>query len=340
MDVYSKTPTKITQLQSEVESGGMKKTKNKVDLIPKPPEKITLSGHRSPVTFVTFHPRFSYLASCSEDATIKVYDWETGELEKTLKGHTKAVHCIDFDPKGDLIASCSSDLTIKIWDMNDDYNCIKTLYGHDHSVSSIKFYSGGEMIASASRDKAIKLWEISTGFCGHSQWIRSLSISEDNKYLASCSSDQTIKIWDILTGECKNEAKGHEHVIEQVCFLPSTSHTFIKSLCQLKKIEGPLLVSASRDKSIKLFDGLSGQCLYTFNGHDNWVRGVAVQPMGKYLLSVSDDKSLRVWDLESGKCVKHFEAHSHFVTCIAIHPSAPLVATGSVDQKVCVWESR
>jgi platelet-activating factor acetylhydrolase IB subunit alpha len=43
--------------------------------IPRPPEKFVLTGHRSPVTRVIFHPVFSVLASCSEDSTIKVRHW-------------------------------------------------------------------------------------------------------------------------------------------------------------------------------------------------------------------------------------------------------------------------
>lgn len=34
---------------------------------------------------------------------MKIWDWETGEFERTLKGHTRAVHDVDFDPKGDLL---------------------------------------------------------------------------------------------------------------------------------------------------------------------------------------------------------------------------------------------
>jgi len=58
----------------------------------------------------------------------------------------------------------------------------------------------------------------------------------------------------------------------------------------------------------------NGNCLHIFEGHDNWVRGIAFHPTGKYLYSCSDDKSIRVWDTASGKNVKKYlEAHSHFI---------------------------
>jgi platelet-activating factor acetylhydrolase IB subunit alpha len=43
------------------------------------------------------------LASASEDTTIKIWDYESGEYERTLKGHTKAVQDITFDAKGNYL---------------------------------------------------------------------------------------------------------------------------------------------------------------------------------------------------------------------------------------------
>ncbi len=70
------------------------------DWVPRQPSRHSLSSHRLPITKVAFHPLFSQLASASEDSTIKIWDWETGEFERTLKGHTKAVQDLDFDSKG------------------------------------------------------------------------------------------------------------------------------------------------------------------------------------------------------------------------------------------------
>lgn len=44
--------------------------------------KIRVYGHRSPVTRVIFHPVFSVMVSASEDATIKVWDYETEILNE------------------------------------------------------------------------------------------------------------------------------------------------------------------------------------------------------------------------------------------------------------------
>lgn len=49
---------------------------------------------------VIIHPMYSVMVSSSEDGTIKVWDYETGDYEKTLKGHTDSIQDIAFDHSG------------------------------------------------------------------------------------------------------------------------------------------------------------------------------------------------------------------------------------------------
>ena len=57
---------------------------------------------------------FSLMISASEDATVKIWDFETGDYERTLKGHTDCVQDIAFDNSGKLLASCAADMSIKV----------------------------------------------------------------------------------------------------------------------------------------------------------------------------------------------------------------------------------
>ncbi|KAG0290972.1 protein with putative role during mitosis, partial [Dissophora globulifera] len=336
--------SKMSAMQEELSSAPVRKVTSSVDWIPRPPELFTLSGHRNPITKVAFHPVFPIIASASEDSTIRISDYESGQYERTLKGHTKAVQDIAFDPKGNFLVSCSNDLQIKVWDLQQDYKCVKTMPGHDHSVSSVAYMPSGDTIVSASRDKTIKLWDSTTGYsrktlAGHSEWVRFIQPSEDGRLLVSCSSDQTARIWDVATGETKLELRGHDNVVECAAFAPIVSYPFIRELIGIdpkvsakeQPSPGQYVATGSRDKTIKLWDS-TGQCIKSLIGHDNWVRGLVFHPSGKFLLSASDDKTIKIWDLKSARCMKTLEAHQHFVTCIAFNTTSPVVATGSVDQ--------
>ncbi|ESO91742.1 hypothetical protein LOTGIDRAFT_217241 [Lottia gigantea] len=339
--------SKLTEAEKEFSIGAPTRDKRSpAEWIPRAPERYALSGHRSPVTKVLFHPVFSVVISASEDATIKIWDYETGDYERSLKGHTDSIQDIAFDHTGKLLVSCSADMMIKLWDFQG-FECLKTMFGHDHNVSSVTFMPSGDFIVSASRDKTIKMWEVATGYCvktftGHREWVRMVRVNKDGSLLASCSNDQTVRVWVVATKECKAELREHEHTVECLAWAPESAYPSIgeASGSDSKKSPGPFIVSGSRDKTMKMWDVGSGICLFTLVGHDNWVRGVVFHPGGLYLLSASDDKTLRVWDIKNKRNHKTLEAHSHFTTSVDMHKSSPYVVTGSVDQSVKIWECR
>ena len=65
--------SKLNEAKEEMTHGGsVGQKRDPKEWIPRPPERYALSGHRSPVTRVIFHPVFSVMVTASEDATIKV----------------------------------------------------------------------------------------------------------------------------------------------------------------------------------------------------------------------------------------------------------------------------
>jgi len=318
--------------------------------LPRVPEKFTLSGHRDPVTCLVFHPVYAVLASASEDGSIRLWDYESGVFEKALKGHTGTVNSIAFEPNtGGLMASSSADLTIKLWNF-ETFECTKTLHGHDHNVSWVCFVPAGDFLLSASRDKSIKMWEVSTGFCTktfreHSDWVRRVAINDSGSLFASCSNDETVMVWSIDGQQPMQVLAGHNNVVECVSFASANSAVTMQEADYRQRAdEGKtpeFLASGSRDKTIRLWEVWSGNCLIVIRGHDNWVRQLIFHPNGKYLLSCSDDKSIRVWDLKNAACAKKMlDVHSHFVLCFGLNPRYPLLASGSVDKSIKIWECR
>ena len=373
MDLESRNAS----LQSELDMAVFTSLKQDPPLwLPRSPARHKLQSHRDPITCIAFHPIFSSLASGSDDSTIKIWDWQLGELERTLKGHTRAVLDVDFGSSigRTLLVSCSSDMTIKLWDPCDEYKNIRTFLGHEHSVSAVRFVPSGagspsssNHVVSASWDKSLRIWDVSTGYCvktisGHAGRVRDVSPTFDGRYLLFAGDDQTARIWDIALGKCTATLFGHDDVIECCTFAPPASYDYLATLAGLKKpplasSSAEFVATGSRDKRILIWNA-RGTLIKTLLGHDNWVRGLVFHPGGKYLISVSDDKTLRCWDLsQEGKLVKTLDdAHGHFVSCIRWAPGIvkdiPLVngaakkvdiqcviATGSVDLIVRVFTS-
>ena len=103
--------------------------KSSGDAIPREPNKFKMMGHRARVTKCIFHPFYDQIATSSEDASIKLWNSETGEVEQTLREHTGMVNYINFSPDGQSMASCARDMTIKLWKLNkeQEFKCFKTL---------------------------------------------------------------------------------------------------------------------------------------------------------------------------------------------------------------------
>ena len=299
----------------------------------------TLKAHRGSLLSVLFHAPSMSVITASEDCTIKIIDLETGSTTKTLKSHVKSVNSLCFAK--DKLVSASTDNTIKVFDI-ESWSCTSTLYGHDNSVSSVRASESGDKIVSASRDASVKVWDIATSNCiatmqGHADWVRDAAFSHDDKLIVSCGSDRLIIVWNADTGDIVCELRGHDHLIEGVLFVPPRSIKHIKTLVPSIHIseDDYVIVSCSRDKTIRFWSVNSATGIYTIDKHENWVKSLAISPCGRYLVSGSDDKSLRVWDLESGRCVKTLEEVG-YVNCVDWIDG--YVAAGSDSLKIWTCE--
>ena len=347
--------------------------------LPKSIAKSTIRGHRQAVTCMAFHPFYKRLATGSEDASIIIWECDEFSQERSLRAHSNTVNCLTFDNNGKYLASCSADLTIKIWNFETmtcfktlsghEHTVSAVEFTPDgnfiYSASrdkTIKFWE-------------ISTGNVKKTLSGHTEWVRSVTVNAKGTLLASSSDDESVIVWQTDTGAQVNTFTGHDNKIEKVLFFKNEKallniytsdylSDFNKSLVgateqkdQIAQLNEKLLektklikakeniankdylLSASRDKTIKLWDVVGGLCISTFTGHDNWVRDLCEHPSGKYFVSCSDDKSIRVWDLKTGLSSKRLtEAHDSFVVCVSMSPKCKLLASGSNDMTIKVWD--
>ena len=104
--------------------------------------------------------------------------------------------------------------------------------------------------------------------------------------------------------------------------------------------DGRQVVSASDDKTLKVWELSSGVERHTLTGHRKSVNAVAVAttPEGWRVFSASNDGTVREWDLNSGRKVRTFTGHMDWVTAVAVGPDGRQMVSASEDGTLKVWD--
>ena len=98
------------------------------------------------------------------------------------------------------------------------------------------------------------------------------------------------------------------------------------------------LLSASTEKTVRLWRIDTGACEATLSGHTSNVNSATWSSDGRRVLSASDDITVRLWDATNGRCVRVLEGHTNTVYTVAWHPTqAYVAASGGVDTTVRLW---
>jgi len=100
----------------------------------------------------------------------------------------------------------------------------------------------------------------------------------------------------------------------------------------------PLIVSGGDDYKIKVWNYQLKRCLFTLNGHLDYIRTVQFHQNYPWILSASDDQTIRMWNWQSRSCLIVLTGHNHYVMSAQFHPSKDLVLSASLDQTARVWD--
>ncbi len=102
--------------------------------------------------------------------------------------------------------------------------------------------------------------------------------------------------------------------------------------------DGQRLVSASWDKTIRIWDVASGKLLRTIEEPESAVRSVTFSPDGRRLVSGGEDHTIRLWDAETGVELATLRGHQGSVTSVAFSSDGSILASASADKTVMMWE--
>ncbi len=117
--------------------------------------------------------------------------------------------------------------------------------------------------------------------------------------------------------------KGHEENVTSAAF----------------SADGTRVVTASDDKTARVWDAATGRELAALKGHEGSVRSAAFSGDGTRVVTASFDKTARVWDAATGRELAALKGHEGPVHSAAFSGDGTRVVTASYDKTARVWDA-
>lgn len=127
-----------------------------------------LKGHEGSIFYVTESADGRYVASCSDDRSVRLWNLETGELLSVGWGHTARIWNLKFFDGGNKIISISEDCTCRVWDIRAEEKDGKLTLNQasifevhlTKNIWGVDVDSAGRKAVTAGNDGRIKLIDL------------------------------------------------------------------------------------------------------------------------------------------------------------------------------------
>lgn len=291
-------------------------------------------GHEFTVWSIDFTPDGRYVVSGGQDATVRIWDLQSGSLLHTLPGHRGAVYGIAAMSDSNRIVSIAAmDLAVRIWDINSG-TLISALAPNSAHVNAVTVSPDNRYVITGGDDGRARIWDIDSGVLlrvlNHPGSIYSLLVSPDGRHLVvgaktrpGSTDTGLIWVWDFELGILLKSLEGHKGHVTALTMTADARY----------------VVSGGQDGTVRLWDVETGTLLYSMSGHEGPILQILVTPDGRHIISGSSDDTLRLWQLHGGVFI-HSVEHEENVHAIAVSSDTRHIATGDVEGVVKVWDFR
>ncbi len=231
-----------------------------------------------------------------KENTVEVWDLLSSEVIK-LQEHETEVKCVLISENGQQVVSCNADHSIRIWEVNT--KTFKAYHGHKNSVTYIRYSNDERKIVSGDLEGIICVWDLSSDEMKMKQApkytqfrarTRPIQFNGDGSRIAFCSL-KTITIWDLDSGEEKvlsgqnKYIKTFHYSEDGAVVAAGTDGSNLLYIWDVKSSDLKVLqghesqmtriqissridkVITSEDKTIRVWDIISGQQIYSITLH-------------------------------------------------------------------------
>lgn len=161
-------------------------------------------------------------------------------------------------------------------------------------------------------------------------------LGEDEEFLAVSTSLEQVRVYDIATMSCSYVLTGH------------TDGILCLDTC-LSISSRVLLVTGSKDNSVRLWDSKRKSCIGVGIGHMGDVSAVSFSKKNRnFFVSASSDRTLKVWSFDglsddsaeilNLKAKAVVAAHDKDINALAVAPNDSLCCSGSKDRTARIWK--
>ncbi|MDR2700830.1 MAG: caspase family protein [Spirochaetaceae bacterium] len=219
---------------------------------------------------------------------IKQWDIETGNVIQTFSDISFALTV--FSPDSQFIASGTDKTLVLNVKTGDEF----IVNGKDPNASAMAISNGGLFTALGGWDGSVSLIETESGektkLPPLAKYVTAMAFSGNNRFLAAASADGIISIYDLDNYHFCKSIQGHNESVNSLFFSPDES----------------AVVSASSDKTIKIWNVTGMEQIITIGGHCDPPRLSVISH--DYIASLSRAGSIKIWNAKTGEFIEAFDA--------------------------------